>query len=293
MRFSDGKGRPVGRWKGFLLLILLIFRVSSVEGAPLVLGVLGGENALSTSEAWNGLCASIREISPIDLRYEVFEKHSSLLRALKERRIDFALVDPVWFVKEKDWLRPLVGTEILGSSTYRVMLIVPRNSIYYKTSDLRVENLLLTGSHESAAGFYIPLAVLLESGVPLAGSPRFLDAFESILKGVAYGTGTEAGPIPSYLWEQKKGERILEFVRILDVLYFVPSPLLVGRKEDEEDRYRDMKTSLLSLHTTGSGARALAQTPFSRFTPDTGDEYLYRILAESIRKVEAVYGPPE
>jgi len=184
MRFSDGEGRPVGRWKGSLLLILLIFLVSSAQGAPLVMGVLGGENALSTSEAWNGLCASIREMSCIDLRYQVFEEHSSLLRALKERRIDFALIDPAWFVKEKDWVRPLVGTEILGSSTYRVMLIVPRNSIYYKTS-------------------------------------------------------------------------------------------------------------LLSLHTTGAGARALAQTPFSRFTPDTGDEYLYRILAEWIRKVEAVYGPPE
>jgi ABC-type phosphate/phosphonate transport system substrate-binding protein len=254
------------------------------------LGVLGGENALSTSEAWNGLCASIRQISPIDVRYEVFEKHTSLLRALKEHRIDFALVDPAWFVKEKDWVRPLVGTEILGSSTYRVMLIVPRNSIYYKTSDLRLENLLLTGSHESAAGFYIPLAVLLESGVPLVGSPRFLDAFESILKGVAYGKGTEAGPIPFYLWEQKKGERILEFIRVLEILPFVPCPIVVGRKEDEEDRHRNLKTLLLSLHTTEEGTRALAQTPFSKFTLVTGEEDSYRNLAESIRKVEAVYG---
>ena len=77
-----------------------------------MIGVVAGESALKTSEAWNVLVRFVEEEFGIPLRYQVVDGHRPLLKALKERWIDLALLDAAWFVREQGWVRPLLQTVI-------------------------------------------------------------------------------------------------------------------------------------------------------------------------------------
>lgn len=266
---------------------------SPLFGIPLRLGVVAGESALQTSEAWGALCFFIEEKCGIPLQYQVFEGHRPLLKALKERWIDLGFIDSAWYVREQEWIRPLLQTVVDGRTEYRLLLIVQRNSIFYRTAELRGIELYLKQPHEEMAGFYAPLAFLSSSTPISPTSIRFLDTYESILKGVAYGRGMEVGVIPEYLWNQNQGSRTLDHVRILEVLPPIPTPLLVMRASDGEDRFQAIIKVFSSLSTQEEGKQILKRLSYWGFTSSELKKEWVGILTEQIRKVDALYGPPE
>ncbi len=277
------------------LILLMIFLAgrSPLYGIPPRIGVVIGESALQTSEAWSELVTFIEERFGIVLQYEVFDGHRSLLKALKERWIDLCFIDPAWYVREQDWIRPLLRTVVGGQLEYRVFLIVHRNSIFYRTSELQEFELYLKHPHEEMAGFYAPLAFLGSYSPVPRSSIRFLDSHESILKGVAFGKGKEVGAIPEYLWNLNRGSRVLENLRILASLPEIPTPLLVMRASDEEARFHDVVRALSALSTMEEGKQILERTSFSGFSANRIPNEALMALSEQIRKVDAYYGPPK
>ncbi|MCX7787718.1 MAG: phosphate/phosphite/phosphonate ABC transporter substrate-binding protein [Spirochaetes bacterium] len=281
-----------------LLLFLLILSVPFnggrvLYGIPPRIGIVAGESALQTSEAWSALVSFVEERFGILFRYEVFDGHRSLLKALKERWIDLGCIDVAWYVREQGWIRPLLRTEVRGQTAYRVVLIVQRNSIFYRTSDLRGFELYLKPPFEEMAGFYAPLA-FLSSYLPVPiGSIRFLDTYESILKGVAYGKGMEVGAIPEYLWIQYRGSRVLESLRVLDTLPWIPTPVIVMRTSDEEARFTELIRILSTLSTMEQGKQILEGISCSGFTTDRIPNEAIMALSEQIQKVDMYYGPPK
>ncbi len=287
------------RQKGFHLpLILLVLMVplchgTFLYGIPPKIGLITGESALQTSEAWSILVAFIEERFGIPLQFEVYDGHRPLLKALKERWIDLALIDSAWYVRERQWVRPLLQTVIEGQREYPVLLIVQRNSIFYRTSELRGFELFLKRPHEEMAGFYLPLATL-SSFLPVhRESIRFLDTYQSILKVVAYGRGVEVGAIPEYVWNQNRGSHTREYLRVLEALPPVPTPLVVMRASDDEARFRDVIRVLSTLHTTEPGKQILERTSFSGFTTERAGDGSFTAFADQIRQVDVLYGPPE
>lgn len=282
----------------YLPLILIVLGVSLGTGSPLYgipprIGVVAGESALQTSEAWSALVTFVGERFGIPLQYEVFDGHRPLLKALKERWIDLGLIDSAWYVREQRWVRPLLRTVIGGQTEYRVLLIVQRNSIFYRTSELRGFELYLKPPYEEMAGFYAPLAFLSSSIRVPKVSIRFLDTYESILKGVAYGRGMEVGAIPEYFWNQYLRSRILEYLRVLEVLPPIPTPLLVMRLSDEESRFQNVTKVFSTLQIIEEGKQILERTSFSGFTTDRLGNEFFMTLTEQIRQVDTRYGPPE
>jgi len=277
------------------LILLMIFLVggSPLYGIPPRIGVVIGESALQTSEAWSAVATYIKERFGIVLRYEVFDGHRSLLKALKERWIDLCFIDPAWYVREQDWIRPLLRTTVEGQTEYRVILIVNRNSIFYRTTELHGFELYLKHPYEEMAGFYAPLAFLGSYAPVPRGSIRFLGSYESILKGVAYGRGMEVGAIPEYLWNLNRGSWALEYLRVLETLSWIPTPLLVMRASDEEARFHDVVRVLSAVSTMEEGKQILERTSFSGFTVDRIPNETLMALSEQIRKVDAYYGPPK
>jgi|GEM_PF-2191318 len=260
-------------------------------GVPPTIGVVTGESALKTSEAWSALVSFVKEEFELTLRYQVFDGHRPLLKALKERWIDLALLDAAWFVREQSWVRPLLRTVMGGDTEYRVLLIVQRNSLFYRTADLRRFELFLKKPHEEMAGFYAPLAFL--GHLLERGSIRYLETFESILRGVAYGKGDEVGAIPEYIWNQNRGSRTLEYLRILEVLPPVPTPFLVMRASEDETRFQFLRNTLASLHTLGKGRQVLQGISLSGFTASELGKETLMSLAEVVRQVDGSYGPPK
>jgi ABC-type phosphate/phosphonate transport system substrate-binding protein len=279
-----------------LLVCLLVLGVCLcgehlLYGVPPTIGVLTGESALKTSEAWSSLVNFVDEEFGIPLRYRVFDGHRPLLKALKERWIDLALLDAAWFAREQGWIRPILRTVIGGETEYRVLLIVQRNSLFYRTSDLREFELFLKQPHEEMAGFYAPLAYL--GHLMQRGSIRYLETFESILKGVAYGKGDEVGAVPEYIWNQNRGSRTLEYLRILEVLPPVPTPLLVMLSSEDDAKFHDVRNTLSRLHTLEKGRQVLQEISLSGFTASELGKDTRRSLSEVVRQVDVSYGPPK
>lgn len=262
-----------------------------LHGVPPKIGVVTGESALKTSETWSTLVSFVEEEFGITLRYEVFEGHHPLINALKERWIDLALLDVAWFVRDQSWVRPILQTLMGGNTEYRVLLIVQRNSLFYRTADLRDFELFLKQPHEEMAGFYAPLAAL--GSLAQRGTIRFLETFESILRGVAYGKGDGVGAIPEYLWNQNRGSRTLEYLRILEVLPPIPTPLLVMRATEDEAKFQDVRHILASLHRLEKGRQVLQGIGLSGFIATELGKETRRSLAEVVRQVDVFYGPPK
>ena len=141
------------------------------------------------------------------------------------------------------------------------------------------------------AGFYAPLAFL--GHLVQRESIRYLETFESILRGVAYGKGEEVGAVPEYLWNQNRGSRTLEYLRILEVLPPVPTPLLVMRTSEDEAKFQDLRKILERLHTLEKGRQVLQGIDLSGFTASELRKETRRSLAEVIRQVDVSYGPPK
>lgn len=204
-----------------------------------------------------------------------------MIKALKNRWIDLAFLDSAWYVREWDSVAPLLQAEIEGKRNYNLLLLVHKNSLLYRLTDFPPITLLLRQQQKDMAGYYAPLGFLEKHNVSPVQKLHYLETYDSILKGVAYGKGEEVGCIPEYVWNQQLNNRILEFVRIVEVLPAVPTPVLVSRR-GEEAKYTSLKKALVSLPGSVEGIRIFEQTMYSGFTEEMKERagVMVRTLAE-------------
>jgi ABC-type phosphate/phosphonate transport system substrate-binding protein len=277
--------------------LFVIFFLTSAAGSvsclPITIGVPVQEQGVITTQSWALLCGRLMAETGLEIRSVVLKDHRAVMDELRSRFIDIAVVDPAWYDREERILTPLLQARASPRTADGICLIVPRGSIFYKPADLDGRSIALTRAGQSAAGYFVPLAVLAEAGVVYT-DPRhiiFAETFDSILKGVAFGS-LEAGVVPSYELEAGKGTAYMDFIRVIAVSSPLPHPLLVGRRDDDApSRYNAVIRGFLGLSGTESGRRTLLEAGYAEFCLPSrvGFDALERYL----RIFRDAYGAPE
>jgi ABC-type phosphate/phosphonate transport system substrate-binding protein len=271
---------------------MLALAAATVDGLPVTIGVPALESGLTAVQAWAQLCGQVRAESGIEVRYSVLADHRAVVDELSRRFLDLAIVDPAWYLKERRTLIPLLEARAVKQDSIRVCLIMPRSSICYKPADLAGRPIALTHAGQSAAGYFVPLAMLAEAGI-IHSDPRrliFAETFDSILKGVAFES-LEAGAVTSYALETETGRTCADFIRVIASSKPLPHPVLVGRSADGPERYRALIEAFLGLAGTETGRQALARSGFSGFLlPDIA---AFQALEGYLQTYRDAYGAPD
>jgi ABC-type phosphate/phosphonate transport system substrate-binding protein len=274
------------------VVTLLVLAAATAACVPLTIGIPATEGGLPTVRAWALICGRVQAASGIEVRYVVLKDHQAVVDELQRRFVDLAVLDPAWYVKERRTLTPLLSARVSGGDTIRVCLIVPRGSIIYKPADLAGHSIALTRAGQSAAGYFVPLALLAQAGIVQSNPGRwiFAETFDSILKGVAFES-LEAGAVPSYAMETETGRACADFIRVIGESAPLPQALMVGRTADGGERYRALLDAFLALRGTEEGRQALAQSGYAGFyLPDTVG---FDALEGYLRIFGEAYGAPD
>jgi ABC-type phosphate/phosphonate transport system substrate-binding protein len=188
--------------------------------------------------SWNALNAALRSRG-VDASVEVLESNRAVARALGDRFIDVGLLDPYWFLRYREALLPLAEAVAPGDRPPSVLLIVPRNSIVYRIDQLEDFTLALPSDRDTAKGYYVPLAMLSRAGIRIITS----DTDVSVLKGVAYG-GIDAGCLSGATFMDERYAHFAAEVRVVAESEALPPPLLAIRRDDGEEKYRQLRDAL-------------------------------------------------
>ncbi len=244
---------------------------------PATLALPASEEGLARYCRWKPITDYLSEVSGIALNLEIVEDHSSIRKGLETNLYDLALVDPVWYVilSERGLCMPLVRPVTLGRDTFRSLLIVHRDSIIRDTADLTSATIALTGSRESALGYYIPLVLLDANGLRSSTTSATIllsDTFLSILKGVAYGK-LEAGFVSSIVLDNGNNSLLREQVRVIWESEAIPQWTVVARAGFRENTIASVLQALLDMGKSDSGRSALRPSSFSAFVKASDADY--------------------
>jgi ABC-type phosphate/phosphonate transport system substrate-binding protein len=275
-----------------LASILLTLARSPLFCSPITIAVPVQQEGLETTRSWAMLCRQVQADSGIELRAVVMKDHRAALDELRRRFVDLALVDPAWYSENRRSLVPLLEARAVRHDASRVSLIVPRGSMSYRPADLAGRSIALTREGQSAAGYFVPLALLAEAGVVYADPKRlvFAETFDSIIKGVAFES-LDAGAVPTHELDASAGRAYADFIRVIAQSDPIPHPLIVGRAEDGPARYGELIRAFIGLSGSERGRQALLSSGYAEFTfpAAIGFEALERYL----RIYRDSYGDPE
>jgi ABC-type phosphate/phosphonate transport system substrate-binding protein len=275
--------RPACR---FLTVLLLLF--SAVRGAlglPLRIGVPAGESGVETLRCWSALGEALKSRG-VDVSIEVLENNAAVARSLRDRFVDVGFLDPLWYRRFSEFLLPLA--EAIPTADTSVVLAVPKNSIVYRPESLVGASLALASEKDTAAGYFVPLAMLARGGVMLSdlGGLVFAETGLSVLKSVAYG-GVAAGSFPAGLLAEGPHSRLSGEVRVIAESGPLPPPLLVFRRDDGEERYRRLLEELGAAASAPEASAALRSAGIAGFRPPSLGAY--RNLDQYLRDYKAAY----
>jgi ABC-type phosphate/phosphonate transport system substrate-binding protein len=249
---------------GFLAIFFIHGYCSAV---PLVIGVPALGDGLAVDRSWNTICAYLRDIGKIDVTFTIQKDYQSLIKNLEDHFIDIALLDYYWYDQERERLSILTVVETANKKNYKSLIIVPKSSIYYGLEDLKGIPLTLTRAKESSSGYYVPLGLLAREGMKI-DSPRsmvYVETFNSVLKGVAYG-GLQAGSIPSYVFEDEANSKLTEMIRIISESLPLPVPILSVRQGSHDQRYLKLQRVLVEMSKQKKGQEALHDSRYTGFS---------------------------
>jgi phosphonate transport system substrate-binding protein len=244
---------------------------------PTTLALPASEEGLTRYRQWKPITDYLSEASGLALILEMVEDHPTIREGLVTNRYDLAFVDPVWYVilADRGLCVPLVRPVVLGRDTIRSLLIVHRDSIIRNTGDLATATIALTGSLESALGYYIPLALFEANGLGSSSNSATIllsDTFLSILKGVAYGK-LEAGFVSSAVLDNGSNSFLREQVRVIWESEAIPQWTVVARAGLRQSTIASVLQAFLNMGKSESGRSALQPSGFSAFIEASDADY--------------------
>jgi len=274
------------------LLFLLPQAVTATP--PVVLAVPANEEGLARFRQWTPLAEYFADASGLRVKLEIVEDHPAVVRGMEKKLYDLAFVDPAWYVflSDRKLCLPLARPIVAGRDTFRSALIVHRDSILRSADDLSGSRIALTVPHESAGGYYIPLALLETNNLSTSDPEKLLysDTFLSILKGVAYGK-LEAGFVSSSVLDDRRNASLREQVRVVLESEAVPQWTVVARGDLRRETAALIQKWLLAATSTEQGRSALALAGFSAFIEARDPDY--NIVRRYLETVEDRVVPPE
>ena len=253
-----------------------------------------GEGMLKLQQ-WTPIVEILEDTCGLNINLIVARDNEVIKRGFQSKNYDMAFVDPFWyFLWEKNLLcQSVAQAEIEGSTFRRIMLVVHKDSIFRKLEDLKNKRIAFTLKNESAAGFYLPLAMLLEKNIdPFSYFEEniFSETFQSILKGVAYGK-LDAGFITSNIYNRKENKSLTDSLRILLSSTKIPQWILVMRSDFDKETASKIGTSLINLVQSEEGRKILHTAGFTGFIP-VSDKNFYQ-LGRYMEVLEKNHAAPE
>ncbi len=185
-------------------------------------------------------------------------------------RVDIAYLTPVAYIKAQraGGARPVVKTVTRGEKSFRLMLVVRRDSPIKSVKELAGRSFAFG---DPAA--ILQRAVVVNAGLKLEqlGAYKFIGHYDNIARGVANGD-FDAGILKdttAYEWE-RKGLRILHQSPELP-----PYNIAVGKQVDEDTR-NALRQALLRLDSRNPSHRSVIQSldrSYDGFAPTSDAEY--------------------
>ncbi len=281
--------------RSVLLFLLFFSAVSIFSAVPVRIAVPALGEGLSRLKQWTPIVETLENKCGIDLDLIITRDNYVIEEGFRSKYYDLAFVDSFWYFiwKREKLCRAVVQAEIAGSDTRRIMLIVHKDSILRRTEDLKDKSIAFTLKNESAAGFYLPLAMLLSENVdPFTYFKEniFSETFLSILKGVAYGK-LDAGFITSNIIAQAENKQLAGSLRVILESSLLPQWVLIEREDFDKKVVKRIMEVLADLSEGKEGRAVLKETGFSGFEELTDDAL--SPLAKYIRVLEENHAAPE
>ena len=244
---------------------------------PTALALPASEEGLALYRQWKPITDYLSQASGVALQLEMVADHNGIREGLATNLYDLAFVDPGWYVilAEGGLCIPLARPVLMGRDTFRSLLIVHRDSIIRSIGDLETATIALTGSLESALGYYIPLALLEANGLGMSSTSATIllsDTFLSILKGVAYGK-LEAGFVSSAVLDDGDNSLLREQVRVIWESEAIPQWTVVARAGLRQSTIASVLQALLDMGKSEAGRSALQPSSFSAFVQTSESDY--------------------
>ncbi len=276
---------------GFIILLA----TQSVFSVPVNIAVPALGEGLKKLKQWTILVKAIEESGGIELNLIVARDNFVIEEGLGTKNYDLAFVDSFWYLiwEKQNLCREIASVEIGGKKHRKILLISNKDSIYRNIHDLKNKSIAFTLKNESAAGFYIPLAMLLSKGIdPFSAFKEsiFSETFLSILKGTAYGK-LDAGFVTTNILNRNDLGFLSSSVRVILESDSLPQWILIGRNDFDPEIQAIIETVLLNMDDTEEGRQILSDTGFTGF--DHTEKEDFTAMKKYLDILEANNASPE
>jgi len=280
-----------------IIIILIIFFQVTEQSAALTINfaVPASGEGLKKLLIWTPIIKQLEVSIGQEVNLIIARDHEIIKKELEQKNYDFAVLDPFWYEnwKNNKICSLFLKSTLLESTEIRSILIVNKNSIFRSLNDLKDSNIALTVPNDSANGFYIPLALMYESGIDpfsLFNSIVFPETFESILKGVAYGK-LDSGFITSDILNNPKNNPYRNNIRIIIESEPLPPPLIVIRNDFNKELSIAIKKALILISNKKEDSINQIKSDISPFEEPISDRFT--ILGNYLLILEKNNASPE
>ncbi len=268
------------RFIRIIFLSFLIFSLYKVFSVPSVLAIPDLNSGVNVYKKWDSILDYIKQNTSLDIRIMIVKSHRVIEQGFRNKTISYAFVDPLWYIRmfQGNLCKPLMKVEVGGMGFQRSLLIVHKDSIIRKISDLRGRTVALVNNMESSAGYFIPLHLFkrlfgnsnFEDGY--FGRVIFSDSYMSVLKGVAFGK-LDAGFVSSNLFEGSGVDALKNEIRVIFESSKIPQ-WIIAYRSDLSMKVSSFRKSLLRMGIDKKGKQILSELGFTGFLEVTKEDYL-------------------
>lgn len=259
----------------FLFFMIFGFMITGFLAAvPLNLAVPSMQEGLSKIEQWTPIVEYLEGECGFEIELLIVKDHEVLSRGLRDRFYDVGFVNALWEQRLTTGGQFLTRARVSigGGEQFTTHIIVNKDSVIRKVSELGGEFLALTVQGESLGGYYIPLILCREAGVDLTEVFRqivYSETFESILKGVAFGV-VDAGAVTSDILYSAEMKDYRAEVRSVAISKPLPQWALVARDDNKTQQMDRFISELVGMSGEPGGRAVLVSAGFDGFTPREG-----------------------
>ena len=245
----------------------------------ILIGLVPEEGIFSNAARYRQLVRYLSRRTGYDIRITVFPHYQDVVESFAAKKIDAAFFGSYTYVLAHERVQAQVIARPQwrdGSSTYRGLLIVRRDSGIRSVEDMRGKRFVFV-DRDTTAGYVLPLAYFRRHGVDYRSWFRetyfagtHADAVLDVLNREA-----DAGAVKNTVFERLAGEdpRVGTELIVLDQSPEMPENGLVIRDDLDASVRERLTEALLTMQDDREGALALISFGARRFIRTTDDDY--------------------
>ena len=212
----------------FLLLTLAAapLGVRGAEGEPLRVALLPDESPATIIQNNQALKSYLEAALDRKVELVVTTDYSSMIEAMRFKRIDIGYFDPLSYVlaKSRCDIEPFAAMVSHGKATYTSYLIANSSSGITRPQDVKGK-VVGFGDPASTSSHLIPRALLLKAGLEGGKDYRFhhLGAHDAVARAVQAGN-VQAGGISRPIFESLVEKKLVDPAKVIVVAESAPIP---------------------------------------------------------------------